>query len=207
MTKRKDVDAETENDFIPTVRTVTVRLKSAAPYSQSKHIVSHKKEGELDDAFEKRTWRERCHGTTDGHILIPPMQFKWSLATAAKYMSEKIKGKQNMTWTKHFLSGVLVPNELVLDYKVDEIFGEELFVPANGKRGSGSRVMRTFPRIPEWEGDVTYIILDPLITPSIFEKTLVNAGQFIGIGRFRPENGGYYGRYMPTPGSYRYDSQ
>jgi len=51
------------------------------------------------------------------------------------------------------------------------------------------------PVIPNWNGDVEYYVLDETITPDVFEKHLQEAGNFIGIGRFRPENGGFYGRY------------
>ena len=33
------------------------------------------------------------------------------------------------------------------------------------------------------------------ITLSVFRKHLEEAGKFIGIGRFRPRNNGFYGRF------------
>jgi len=42
---------------------------------------------------------------------------------------------------------------------------------------------------------VTFYILDEIITKEVFERTLTMAGQFIGIGRFRPQNNGFYGRF------------
>lgn len=46
-----------------------------------------------------------------------------------------------------------------------------------------------------WKGRVTYHILDDVIAPEVFEQHLRDAGNFIGIGRFRPRNNGYYGRF------------
>jgi hypothetical protein len=51
------------------------------------------------------------------------------------------------------------------------------------------------PIILNWSGDVTYHVLDDTISKDAFAKHLTEAGNFIGVGRFRPENGGYYGRY------------
>ena len=40
-----------------------------------------------------------------------------------------------------------------------------------------------------------YLILDDILNEEVFLKVLQAAGQFIGIGRFRPQNKGYYGRF------------
>jgi hypothetical protein len=38
-------------------------------------------------------------------------------------------------------------------------------------------------------------VLDDIISPEIFRRHLYQAGQFVGIGRFRAEKGGIYGRF------------
>jgi hypothetical protein len=73
--------------------------------------------------------------------------------------------------------------------------GEWLFVPATGKRGDGKRVDKCFPVVPKWSGDVHFYILDETITERVFCQHLEEAGKFIGIGRFRPRNNGFYGRF------------
>ena len=177
------------------MKTAVASLQSVSPYSQSRHYDLPKLEKESADAYEKRTWRERCHVTDDGHIFIPPMAFKLSLSEAAKFMGEKIPGKRNATWTKHFEAGVLVMEGPTLDIKKDAVEGEWLFMNADGVRGSGKRVMKCYPKISEWKADVTFYILDETITQAAFEKFLKEAGNFIGIGRFRPRMGGFYGRF------------
>lgn len=77
----------------------------------------------------------------------------------------------------------------------EEIPPEPLFLDANGKPG-GTRVKRYMPRIPEgWKADVLFYVIDDTITEEAFHHFLELAGQVIGIGRFRPINGGFYGRY------------
>jgi len=56
-------------------------------------------------------------------------------------------------------------------------------------------VDKCFPLIPSWSGTVEFHILDQTITKEPFEETLREAGNFIGIGRFRPKNNGFYGRF------------
>lgn len=170
-------------------------LESVSPYSQSRPIQSIKTRDETHDAFEQRTWRERCHVFPDGEVFIPPMCFKNCLSEAAKYKAIKIPGKGSKTYTAHFEAGVLCKELLMLGIKVEQVAGERLFVPSDGKRGGGSRVWKTFPVIHKWAGDVEFVILDELIDEETFKQHLIDAGQFIGIGRFRPRKNGFYGRF------------
>lgn len=177
------------------MKTFTAHLKSASVYSQSRHYDVPKLDRELAKDYEARTWRERLHTDAEGMVFIPPMAFKNSLAEAAKFMSVQIPGKGKSTFTKHFEAGVLVMDPLPLGVHKDDVPGEWLFVPSDGRRGSGSRVDKCFPYIAEWEGYVEFHILDEIITEDVFRQHLEAAGRFIGIGRFRPRNNGYYGRF------------
>lgn len=177
------------------MKRAVVKFKGVSPYSQSRHYQVDPKEKESKADFEKRTWRERVHCNEDGYIFIPPMSFKNCLAMAAKFLSVQIVGKGKATFTKHFEAGVLVTEPLVLPIKKDEVKGEWLFVPADGIRGSGKRVEKCFPLIPKWEGNVEFLIIDDTITKEAFDYHIKQAGQLIGIGRFRPRNNGYYGRF------------
>lgn len=179
------------------MKLAVAHLKSLSPFSQSRFHNVPKLPKEADDDYEKRTWREHCHTVSveDDRIVIPPMMFKNSLAAAAAFLSMKIAGKGQQTWTKHFEAGVLCVDHMVLPIRKSEVKGEWLFLNADGKKGGGKRVLRCYPLIPQWEGDVIYHIMDDLITEKVFRDHLVQCGQLIGIGRFRPRNGGYYGRF------------
>lgn len=177
------------------MKTAIATLRSISPYSQSRYHGTDKLDKENARDYEKRTWRERLHVNEEDKVFIPPMAFKNCLSEAAKFLSIQIPGKGKATYTKHFEAGVLVTDALPLPISKDDVKGEWLFVPSDGKRGGGSRVEKCFPVIPEWSGDVTFYVLDETITKDVFESHLQQAGQFIGIGRFRPRNNGFYGRF------------
>jgi hypothetical protein len=184
------------------MRLVKAHLKSISPYSQSRFHNTPKggrqgtgTETESNEDYRARTWREHCHVNADGYIQIPPMAFKNALSEIAKYLGVKIPGKGKSTYTKHIESGVMVVDPLVLGIKKEDVEGEDLFLPSDGVRGSGKRVMKRYPIIREWSGVATFHILDDVLTPEVFEQHLREAGNFIGIGRFRPRNNGYYGRF------------
>lgn len=175
-----------------------VTLESVSNYSQSRHYSEEevpKLKGELYHDYEKRTWRHRMQVNAEGYVFIPPMAFKNCLSETAKYKSQKIAGKGNATYTKKFESGILVLDPLVLPVKAVDVPGEWLFVPADGVRGSGKRVMKCFPLIAYWKGDVAFYVMDDIITEDIFTDHTKDGGRYIGIGRFRPSHNGYYGRF------------
>jgi len=179
------------------MKTCVAHLKSASAYSQSRSyerfIPALEKEGK--DEYEKRTWREKCHVDEKGQLFIPGMSFKMGLDESAKFLGQKIPGRRSSTYTKHFKAGVLVLDNCPIGIKKDEVEAEWLFVNADGVRGSGKRVWKCFPLIREWETNVTFYIADETITKDVFQNHLEESGKFIGIGRFRPQNGGFKGRF------------
>lgn len=171
-------------------------LHSLSPYGQSGYYESPPKEkDELPDVYETRTWRERCHVDTEGNVFIPPMQIKKAIAAAAKFRSEKIKGKGSATYTKHFESGILIVEGLTLPETKETMKCFPCMCSANGVPGGPKRVKKYFPYVESWKGKVEVHILDDIITEDIFTKTLVEAGMLVGLGYFRPQKGGYWGRF------------
>ena len=173
-------------------------LESITPYSQSQNIdkLEHpEKPKEGKDAYELRTWKHRMHVTRDGFVEIPSTSFAGAVKSAARRLQIQVPGKGKTLFTKYFEAGIDVAGSLVLNVRADNVLGERLFVPSDGRPGGGKRVYRTFPRIDKWSGVVTFWILDEMITEDVFTKVLCSAGQLVGIGRFRPENRGFYGRF------------
>jgi hypothetical protein len=183
------------------MRIATAHLESISPYSQSRHYNVPKlgrdtgASTESSKDYEERTWRERCHVDADGWIYVPPMAFKNCLSEIAKYLGMQIPGQGKKTYTKHFEAGVLVMDPLPLKVRKEDVPGEWLFVPPDGRRGGNTRVEKCFPMIAHWAGAVKFYILDDVITEAVFETHLREAGNFIGIGRFRPRKNGFYGRF------------
>lgn len=177
------------------MRIAKATLESISAYSQSKYYNVPKLEKEKAADYERRTWRERCHTTEDGNIFIPPMSIKNCLSEVAKYLSVKVEGKGKATYTKHFEAGILVMDGIILPEKKETVEGEWFFVPSDGRRGGGSRVEKCFPVIRHWKGEAVFYVLDETITEKVFEYHLAEAGNFIGLGRFRPRNNGFYGRF------------
>lgn len=171
------------------------KLRSISTYGQSKFHQTPKLNKELSADYEDRTWREKAHSNEQGQVYIPGTMFANSLREASKYLSIQVPGKGKSTYTKHFESGIMVLDNLLLPIQKVDLKSVTVFVPSDGRVGGGKRVIKHFPIIHEWSGEVTYHIIDDIITADIFEQVLKASGQLIGIGYFRPRNRGYYGRF------------
>lgn len=180
------------------MQTYRFEIEGTSPYSQSRHHQTPKLEKEASGDFEERTWRARMHTLPSGEVFIPPMAIKNCLAEAAKFLATQIPGKGKQTYTKHFEAGLMVVDPLPLGVHVDNVPGESLFVPADGRRGGKTRVVRTFGRIEPWAAAGTLMVIDETITEDVLRNHFEQAGSLIGIGRFRPRNNGFYGRFRVT---------
>ena len=174
-----------------------VTIEGATKYQQSKEYVSGmpRKTKETHKDYEERTWRERAWVNKDGYMYMPGIAFKKALVSAAQYNGTQIPGQGKKTYTKKFSAGVYTNDNIVLPVKKQDIVGEWVFGSSNGKPGQGGRVWKCFPTVENWGGTIQLVILDDIITPDVLLEHLTIAGQFIGVGMWRPENGGEHGRF------------
>lgn len=172
----------------------TIRLKSQSSFSFSKQVMNPKKDNETHEEHEWRTWREKAHTNGNSTAVIPGMMFKKALENAGARLG-KIPGAGNATYTKHFLGGVQIMNDIDTGVEIEDMEHEVVSGSSDGTRGGSRRVSKVFPIIDEWEGELEVIVTDDTIDTAAFEKAWNLAGLNIGIGRFRPANGGNKGLF------------
>ena len=181
---------------------VTFSLKSLAPYSPSRRTDSDfpKEVKEKPADYEERTWREKAHWNAKGQFYIPSIQFLKALQSTASYLSEKIPGKGQSTWSKNFRAGITCFSEegiVCPEYTRKNVPEIRVHCDAQGMKGGkgGSQVVRVFPQIPSWAGELSLVIIDSTISPELLERYLKECGLLNGVGRWRPQNGGLNGRF------------
>ena len=186
-------------------RTVAVTFEGVTPYSPSKRVdLLHqadweKLSGETEYERQKRNAHHHVH-SHDGRVVLPHTALKTCLSDAAQYTSTKVKGKGNATYTKHFLAGVFPMDGEGVDIGLDvkDVSFHDIMCNSQGKKGGSMDVIRCYPVIQHWGGVATFSLFDDIITKDVFEETCDNAGQIIGLGRWRPRNGGLNGRFRCT---------
>lgn len=180
------------------MKTVTITIKGVSPVCQSRFHGLPKLDKESAPDYEARTWREKAHYDDAGNAIIPGKAFKFAIASAAKQLGLQVPGRGKKTYKAAFENGVLVLDPLPLNTKREDVKSVNVLVNADGVRGSGKRVMRTFPIFHKWGGKITVHILNDMITKEVFEQHFQEAGKFIGVGQNRPENCGEHGRFEAT---------
>jgi hypothetical protein len=176
-----------------------VTIEGIAPYSQSHQHDEPKLEGENANDYDVRTWRSKMNvETRNGRqtVVIPAHGMMQCIAAAAKYSKKQIPGQGKATWTAKFTAGIALLEAVSIDTDPASVNAVIISANADGVRGSGKRVPRRFPSIPAgWRASFDVYILDPIIIESVFREMVELAGIFIGIGQFRPQNGGTNGRF------------
>jgi hypothetical protein len=178
---------------------VHIEAIPGSPYSPSAKYDTPKLDRESGDDYDARTWRNHCTTNGDGQVCIPAMALKQAIDTAAQKLGMKVDGRRGATYKGFFTSGYFSNGDIpIANGKAltpDDAAMVTIYANADGKRGSGTRVTRRFPLFREWHGVAELTIVDDIITPEVFEHHAKTAGMIVGIGRFRPQNGGGNGRF------------
>jgi hypothetical protein len=182
--------------------TVSFTIHGISPYSQSRPQLEDHLPGESHDDYRDRTWRAHLHVDKNGMVIIPPGAIKNCIDEAAKFMNIPIPGGGRRTYKARVEAGVACIQPVALGIQAKDVQGETLFLPADGRRGGKTRVWKKYPTLPEWGGLAELIILDETVLQSsrtssnpVLQDIVEGAGQYVGLGRFRPANAGWYGRF------------
>lgn len=181
------------------ISTLSFDLQSVAPMFFGAPVFEKKKSDETHEQLEERVWQQKVRQTPEGFVYIQPFALKNALEAAGSRLNMKLTGKA--TYTKLFRQGIVINDDIILNDRngapvtIAAIRPIPMFVPSDGKRGSGKRVMRIFPQIQEWFATVQIMCFDQRLTEEVVRAHLEEAGKFIGFGSMRVENGGVAGRF------------
>lgn len=180
------------------MRTVSFTLQSITPLSWSRYpgeeIPKCPSGADKSREWEERHWKSRLH-TEDGEVVIPSMSVWKALQTASK----QVKLKGTASYARIFETG-MIPLGMSgsTGIKIEDVQVEKIPVPltpGKGKPGTGPRGVKWFPLIREWSASFEFMVHDATMTPKVFAEVLALAGMSVGVGRWRPESKGMYGRF------------
>lgn len=173
----------------------TVKITGQAPLAQSRKHDTPKLDGESHEELDIRTWREKCNYDEHGTVFVPAMAFKQAMDKAAQRLAIQDPDNKRALMTKYFVSDVICEQNLSIGIHKDAMPSIRINANSDGRRGSGSRVPRILPQTPTWDGTTSFLVMDEKVKPEMFERVLITAGRSVGVGQFRPENGGLNGRF------------
>jgi hypothetical protein len=134
--------------------------------------------------------RLRLYITKDGHYYHPSISF---LRSMAKAVSGLKYGKVSAPMLIRGSVFVAHPQTILLD--LDGNPAKDYLLDKQPVVVSHARIARVRPMWPEWQCDLSLEVDVARITEDQVRAALELAGRIIGVGDFRPEKGGPYGRF------------
>ena len=175
------------------MKEIEVTIKGVTPLLQHRFPM-----GGADEPSKKRTgvpnWEAEAetalYKDEQGVIYEPASHLEGALKNAGKNF--KITGRRGATYAKLIGATIeiwpdAIPHKL-LKYVTDSR-------PVVIQR---ARIIRYRPRFDEWELDFTLRLLDEQLQVKTIKEILDYAGLYVGIGDYRPQLGGKFGKFMVT---------
>jgi len=176
------------------LKTYNVEIKGVTPLlfnrfiestiaSQVKKRVGATKEINVEDKLYK---------TTDGKIYTPATHIRGMLINAGKYF--KIQGKGKATYSKIIGATVTIQPEAI----VHENQKWEIFSISGVNPSTRGRTMIHRPMMKEWKLSFQLIFNPEEIPEDVMKNILDYGGNYVGIGDWRPEKKGQFGKFIVT---------
>ncbi|HJX50122.1 MAG TPA: hypothetical protein VJ438_01535 [Candidatus Nanoarchaeia archaeon] len=157
------------------------RFSNAESITESKKKASTTKENNVENTL---------YVMPDKKVYQPAECIKQSMIEAGKSFK---KGRGNVS--KTFASFILVTPEAIIHEKQKWIVDRRAVVIPSTK----GRVMRNRARFNEWSLSFEIEVLDDdEINAKLLNDVLSQAGHYVGIGDYRPQKKGIYGRFIIT---------
>lgn len=129
-----------------------------------------------------------CHRNGNGKCYIPSDQIRGSLIGAGSMVKAKVGGRSKSMKQVVAAMFMVSPDHIELpDY---DAIDKRSTVNKNVK----ARVIVIRPKWTEWEASFDLNVMNDTITKETILAILENAGDYIGIGSFRPTNNGMFGK-------------
>lgn len=144
------------------------------------------KKGTPREQAEKKAYID-----TEGNLYIPGPNIFSCLIQAGKFHKA---GKSKVTTAKNSLvpAGIAI-REIVcpLNTKDFEVDSRSVVIPS-----TGGRIMAHRPRLDEWGVSFTLDVDDAMFSPEFVRQLVDDAGSKIGLGDFRPDRKGPFGKFV-----------
>jgi len=156
------------------------RFRDVAIEGKSKKITGARAESNISDKLY----------LIDDKTHLPSVYIKNCIVEAGKQF--KIIGKGKSTYSKIVASTVdISPFMIEMDVKDFDIFRISAVNPM-----TKGRMMTERPKYDKWKASFQIILNDPAVPISVMNEILDHAGKYVGIGDWRPEKKGMFGKFM-----------
>ena len=173
------------------MKEIIIKVEGVTPL-----LMNRFREKEIDTKGKKRMGAMEEHDILDKLYLIdnvphiPGIYFRNSFVEAAKQF--KITGKGKSTYSKLAGSTLQIKEEYI---PIEPGKYEPYKIAAVNPMTKG-RMMVTRPRFNKWSAQFTVQLLDDSLPIEILNVLVIHAGQYVGIGDWRPDKKGMFGKFI-----------
>ena len=130
-----------------------------------------------------------CYRNSTGKCFIPSDQLRGSFINAGSAVKAKVGGRSKSMKQVVAAMFMVTPDHIELpDY---DSIDKRSAVNKNVK----ARVMVIRPKWSTWEAEFVLKVMNDTITKETITQIIEHAGNYVGIGSFRPTNNGMFGRF------------
>ena len=126
----------------------------------------------------------------EGKVQLPAVYLKNCIVESAKQF--KIVGKGKSTYSKLIASTVDI-EPFYIDLKSDKY---EIFRISAVNPMTKGRMMTERPKFNKWSASFEVILNDESVPVSVLNEVLEQAGKYVGVGDWRPEKKGMFGKFL-----------
>lgn len=175
-----------------------VQIKGLTPYLMARFDISdlsgttRRRSGSPNTDDQLKIEYEKKAYKINGKYYIPATHILGCLTNAGKDI--QIKGKKRANYSKPFASNIEInPEAIILDNQKPE-----MFVISGVNPNTKGRVLIARPRFNQWEVEFVLICEDDQISEEALKDGLDIGGRAVGIGSWRPEKRGKFGKFILT---------
>lgn len=173
---------------------IKVQIEGTTPllFNRFRDVQIEGKSKKRTGAMAELDIEDKLYLDEDKKVCLPAVYLKNCITEASKQF--KIIGKGKSTYSKIVASTVdIEPFMIELKSGKYEIFRISAVNPMT--RG---RMMTERPKFNKWSAEFEIIVNDPAVPVNVINEILEHAGKYVGIGDWRPEKKGMFGKFMIT---------
>jgi hypothetical protein len=171
---------------------VTIQGTTPLLFNRFRDVQIEGKSKKRTGAMAESEIEDKLYQDEKGKTLLPSVYLKNCIVEASKQF--KIVGKGKSTYSKLVASTVdIAPFMIELDAGKYEVFRISAVNPMT--RG---RMMTERPKYNKWEATFEIVLNDEQLDVSVINEILESAGKYVGIGDWRPQTKGMFGKFMIT---------
>ena len=178
------------------MKKIHVKIKGISPLlmhrpsSEMEELLKKARENKVKEEIEKKNIHLYLYLDEDGKPCVPSIYLIRSMMKAAVDCGIKVQGKGKKTYKNYIGGGLVIIEPSLIPIKPSKYVIHEAYVVIQR-----NRIRRFRPMFPKWSLEFDIFYDENTFSSNVLKEILAYAGAFEGIGDFRPNKGGCYGRF------------